>query len=63
MTDAFDWRDDERHLGAARVLGGSSAVNACAWTRPPDEDFAAWVSAAGEQWSAEALAPAYERVE
>jgi choline dehydrogenase-like flavoprotein len=40
MTDAFDWREGDNHLGAARTIGGSSAVNACAWLRPPDEDVA-----------------------
>jgi choline dehydrogenase len=47
MTDEYDWRDDERRLGAARVLGGSSAVNACAWMRPPAEDLRGWADDLG----------------
>jgi choline dehydrogenase len=40
MTDAFDWQEGDNHLGAARTIGGSSAVNACAWLRPPADDVA-----------------------
>lgn len=52
MTDAFDWQEGDNHLGAARTIGGSSAVNACVWLRPPDEDVA---------WAP--LAPHFERAE
>jgi choline dehydrogenase-like flavoprotein len=50
MTDAFDWREGDNHLAAARVIGGSSAVNACVWLWPPDADW----------WD---LAPCFERAE
>jgi choline dehydrogenase len=58
MSDAFDWRDDRAHLGAARVIGGSSAVNACAWLRPPAEDLKDW----GPGWAPAELAPCFDRV-
>jgi choline dehydrogenase len=58
MSDAFDWRDDRAHLGAARVIGGSSAVNACAWLRPPAEDLKDW----GPGWAPAELGPCFDRV-
>ena len=59
MTDAFDWHDDRDRLGAARVVGGSSAVNACALTRPPDADLDGWAPG----WGASVLGPCFERAE
>jgi choline dehydrogenase len=58
MTDAYDWRDDDSHLGAARVIGGGSAVNACAWLRPPDADLEDW----GPDWAPADLHPCFDRV-
>jgi choline dehydrogenase len=58
MTDAFDWRDDDGHLGAARVIGGSSAVNACAWLRAPAADLEDW----GAGWGPAELGPCFDRV-
>lgn len=54
MTDAFDWQEGDTHLGAARTIGGSSAVNGCAWLRPPDEDLA---------WAPVELGPFFDRAE
>jgi choline dehydrogenase len=50
MTDAFDWVEGDTNLGAARTIGGSSAVNACVWLQPPDADW----------WE---LGPYFERAE
>ena len=50
MTDAYDWVEGDAHLGAARTIGGSSAVNACVWLQPPDADW----------WD---LGPYFERAE
>jgi choline dehydrogenase len=49
------------YLGG-RVVGGSSTVTATA-TRPIPEDFDAWVVAAGQGWSWEAVSPYFRRLE
>ncbi len=40
---------------AGRVLGGGSAVNNLAATRPPRADFAAWAAIGGSDWSYERM--------
>lgn len=46
-----------------RGLGGSSLINALAFTRGLPSDFADWAQAAGESWSFENCLPCYRSIE
>jgi len=49
-------------LDRARILGGCSSHNDCAFLRPPASDFAAWESAGAAGWGPEDVAPYFARV-
>lgn len=46
-----------------RTLGGSSSLNAMMWVRGFAADYDEWAETAGPEWSWEALAPVFARVE
>ncbi len=46
-----------------RVVGGSSAVNACVAMRGTPSDFEAWVRAGNDEWSFGAVLPYYRMLE
>ncbi|OQO09303.1 hypothetical protein B0A48_04701 [Cryoendolithus antarcticus] len=46
-----------------RVLGGTSALNFMAWTRPSREDLDAWEELGNEGWGWDDLLPFYQRSE
>jgi choline dehydrogenase len=46
-----------------KIIGGGSSINATAWLRGSKQDYDAWESAAGPNWSFEKLVPAFKRVE
>jgi len=69
----LDWNystEPERELGGraikwprGRSFGGSSAINAMAWTRGHRLGYQAWEAAAGREWGYDALLPLFKRVE
>jgi choline dehydrogenase len=54
---SHDWRDGDRGLRSARVLGGCSAHNACFVVRGAPADYDEWV----DGWDYAALAPYLDR--
>jgi choline dehydrogenase len=61
IAETHNWGpggEDERPLGG-RILGGSSAVNACVVVRGTPDDYDEW----GADWSYERLAPYLDRAE
>ncbi|GAA5910301.1 hypothetical protein JCM6882_003244 [Rhodosporidiobolus microsporus] len=48
---------------AGKVVGGSSALDSGAWTRPPKCDVNAWAELGNEGWDWEGLLPYYKRAE
>ncbi len=47
----------------ARILGGCTNHNDCAFLIPPDSDFAEWERRGAKGWSAEDLRPYFRRIE
>lgn len=56
-----DWRDRQGSLPWARVIGGSSSINACAITQAAPAEYDVWRQFGGENWTWEALAPCLAR--
>ncbi len=46
-----------------KSFGGSSAINAMAWTRGSRRCYQAWEAAAGSEWGYDALLPVFKHVE
>ena len=46
-----------------RVLGGSSAINACVWVRGHPLDFDDWAEAGADGWHWDAIEPYFRRME
>jgi choline oxidase len=72
QTDDYDWGFAASTLpggpaslnySRARLLGGCTNHNDCAFLIPPDSDFAEWESRGARGWNAEALRPYFRRVE
>jgi choline dehydrogenase len=64
VPDTHDWRDDSGTLMVARVIGGCSAHNLCAWVRPAASDWEEWVDASGDSgWSAAGMREHVDRLE
>jgi choline dehydrogenase len=71
-SPTFDWQyhtQDAARLGhdipvpRGRVIGGSSAVNACVAMRARPADFARWAKRGIEEWSWEEVLAAYKALE
>jgi choline dehydrogenase len=52
-----------KFLPRARVLGGSSAVNACYWIRGSASDFDEWEALGNPGWGFDGLLPYFKRAE
>jgi choline dehydrogenase-like flavoprotein len=50
-------------LPRGRVVGGSSALNACSFIRGTRADFDGWAAAGNDLWSYDAVLPAFRRLE
>jgi choline dehydrogenase len=62
--DTHDWRDADRTMPVARVIGGCSAHNLCFWIHPAAADWDAWAAASGDGgWSAESMRTYIARAE
>jgi choline dehydrogenase len=70
-TDLHSWgylhagRSPDRHLPLprARVVGGTSTINACIWLRGSAADYDAWAAAGNPGWTFADLLPAFLRSE
>jgi choline dehydrogenase len=70
-ADSHPWgysdagRPDDRRLGLprARVVGGSTAINACTWLRGSASDYDGWAAAGNAGWSFADLLPYFRRAE
>ena len=51
------------HLPRGKVLGGSSAINACVWLRGSAADYDGWASWGNSGWGFDELLPAFKRAE
>ncbi len=51
------------NLPRGKVLGGSSAINACVWLRGSELDYDGWEAAGNPGWGFDDLLPAFKRVE
>jgi choline dehydrogenase len=51
IPDTHDWRDSEGSLPWARVIGGCSAINACAITQAAPAEYDAWREFGGQTWT------------
>ena len=50
-------------LPRARVVGGSSTINACVWVRGSAADYDGWAALGNPGWSFEDLLPSFRRAE
>ena len=50
-------------LPRARVIGGSSTINACTWLRGSARDYDSWAAAGNTGWAFEDLLPYFRRAE
>ena len=62
-TEAGRPADQPKPLPRARVVGGSTTINACTWLRGSATDFDAWVDAGNLGWSFADLLPYFRRAE
>ena len=51
------------HLPRGRVMGGSSATNACVWLRGSAPDYDQWAAWGNPGWAFDDLLPAFKRAE
>ncbi|MEZ4570566.1 MAG: GMC family oxidoreductase N-terminal domain-containing protein [Thermomicrobiales bacterium] len=51
------------HLPRGKVLGGSSAINACVWLRGSASDYDQWAAWGSPAWRFDSLLPAFKRAE
>jgi len=72
QTAAYDWGlmasvlpggPASLNYSRARILGGCTNHNDCAFLIPPDSDFAEWERRGAAGWNAEALRPYFRRIE
>jgi choline dehydrogenase len=61
IPETHDWRDEHGSLPCARVIGGSSAHNACGVTRAPAAEYDGWAEAGGDAWCWATLEPCLRR--
>ena len=50
-------------LPRARVVGGSTTINACTWLRGSARDYNSWAAAGNEGWAFSDLLPYFQRAE
>jgi choline dehydrogenase len=62
-TDAGQSPTSPKPLPRARVVGGSTTINACTWLRGSAGDFDAWAEAGNPGWSFADLLPYFRRAE
>lgn len=62
-TDAGRVADAPMALPRARVVGGSTTINACTWLRGSASDFDAWADAGNTGWSFADLLPYFRKAE
>ena len=62
-TDAGQLPTSPKPLPRARVVGGSTTINACTWLRGSASDFDAWAEAGNPGWSFADLLPYFQRAE
>ena len=55
--------DRPLHLPRARVVGGSTTINACTWLRGSARDFDGWAAAGNAGWAFADLLPYFRRAE
>ncbi|HEU5431599.1 MAG TPA: GMC family oxidoreductase N-terminal domain-containing protein, partial [Thermomicrobiales bacterium] len=55
--------DRQLSLARARVIGGTSTINACAWLRGSAADYDGWEALGNPGWSFADVLPAFRRVE
>ena len=55
--------EERLNLPQARILGGSAAINACAWVRGSQADYDSWADLGNLGWSFNDLLPYFQRVE
>src|SRR5689334_10238605 len=55
--------DRQLSLARARVVGGTSTINACAWLRGSAADYDGWAALGNPGWSFDDLLPSFRRVE
>jgi choline dehydrogenase len=61
IPETHDWRDEHGSLPWAGVIGGCSAINACAVTRATAAEYDAWADAGGGAWCWSTLEPCLRR--
>jgi choline dehydrogenase-like flavoprotein len=71
QTASYDWGfvastiqglEPELRYARAKLLGGCANHNDCAFIRPPASDFDLWATLGAMGWTAEALAPMFDRI-
>jgi len=62
-SDADHPADRPLPLPRARVIGGSTTINACTWLRGSAADYDAWGTQGNEGWSFDDLLPYFRRAE
>jgi choline dehydrogenase len=62
-TDAGRSTDRPLDLPRARVVGGSTTINACTWLRGSARDYDAWAAAGNAGWAFADLLPYFRRAE